>query len=99
MALVGSVRDIHRGKQAEIDLRKLHGELEQRVNERTHRLEEANTALRLMLKKEEEVNNRKIKPPEIVYSQLNPEISNYTFVSQNIIRVEPVLAVSGDWAR
>ncbi len=57
MAVVCSVRDIHRGKQAEIDLRKLHGELEQRVNERTHRLEEANTALRLMLKKEEEVKS------------------------------------------
>jgi PAS domain S-box-containing protein len=57
MALVGSVRDIHRGKQAEIELRKLHGELEMRVNERTQKLEEANTALRLMLKKEEEVKS------------------------------------------
>ena len=55
LALVSSVRDIHRGKQAEIELRKLHDELEKRINKRTHSLEEANTALRLMLKKEEEV--------------------------------------------
>ncbi len=55
IAVIGSVRDIHRRKQAEIELQQLHNELEQKVKERTRSLEEANTALRLMLKKELEV--------------------------------------------
>ncbi len=51
IAVVGSLRDIHRRKQAEMELKKFHDELEEKVKERTRSLEEANTALRLMLKK------------------------------------------------
>ena len=51
------MRDIHSQKQAEIELKKLHEELEEKVRERTKSLEEANAALKLMLKKEEEIRN------------------------------------------
>jgi len=56
-AVVGNVRDIHEQKLAELELQKLREELESKVAERTRSLEETNTALRLMLKKEEEVKN------------------------------------------
>jgi len=55
VAVVGNVIDIHKRKQAEHELQELHDELERKVKERTHSLEEYNTALRLMLRKEEEV--------------------------------------------
>lgn len=54
-AVIGNVIDIDKRKQAELDLQKLHDELERKVKERTRSLEEYNTALRLMLRKEEEV--------------------------------------------
>jgi len=57
VAVIGNMRDIHSQKQAEIELKKLHEELEEKVNERTKSLEEANTALKVMLKKEEEIRN------------------------------------------
>jgi PAS domain S-box-containing protein len=52
---VGITRDIHKQKLAEISLQKLHRELESIVQQRTESLEEANSALRLMLRREEEV--------------------------------------------
>ncbi len=53
-AIVGTIRDISREKQAEEDLRKAKEQLESKVRERTASLEEANTALRVLLKKREE---------------------------------------------
>jgi len=52
MAVIGNMRDIHSQKQAEMELKKLHEKLEEKVKERTKSLEEANTALKVMLKKE-----------------------------------------------
>ena len=57
MAVIGNMRDIHSQKQAEMELKKLHEKLEEKVKERTKSLEEANTALKVMLKKEEEIRN------------------------------------------
>jgi PAS domain S-box-containing protein len=57
IAVIGNLRDIHNRKQAEMELKKLHEELEEKVKERTMSLEEANSALKVMLKKEEEVRN------------------------------------------
>jgi len=57
VAVVGNVRDIHKQKLAELELQRLREKLETKVEERTRSLEETNTALRLMLKKEEEVKN------------------------------------------
>jgi PAS domain S-box-containing protein len=48
------IRDITERKRAEEALRKAHGELERMVRERTANLEEANTALRVLLKRREE---------------------------------------------
>jgi len=53
-AIVGTIRDITKEKQAEEDLRKAKEQLESKVKERTASLEEANTALRVLLKKREE---------------------------------------------
>ena len=55
VAAIGHVRDIHKGKQAEIELQSLYGELEKKVKERTLTLKEYNAALKLMLKKEGEI--------------------------------------------
>ena len=55
--VVGSIRDIHRGKQSEMELQKLREELEAKVQERTLSLEEHNMALRLMLRKEQEIKS------------------------------------------
>jgi len=55
VSVIGIVRDIHKRKQAEIALQNLHNELEEKIRERTESLHEANAALRLMLKREEEV--------------------------------------------
>ncbi len=52
--IVGSLRDISERKQAEELLRKAHGELELKVKDRTKDLEEANTALRVLLKNRED---------------------------------------------
>lgn len=54
VAVVGTIRDITKEKQAEEDLRKVKEQLEYKVKERTASLEEANTALRVLLKKREE---------------------------------------------
>jgi PAS domain S-box-containing protein len=48
------IRDITERKKAEEAQRRIHEELEQMVRERTANLEEANTALRVLLKKREE---------------------------------------------
>jgi len=48
------IRDITQRKKAEEALRKVHEELERKVRERTLNLEEANTALRVLLKKRDE---------------------------------------------
>jgi len=53
--VVGSVRDIHKAKQSELDLQKLRDELEKKIQDRTLSLEEHNMALRLMLRKEHEI--------------------------------------------
>lgn len=47
---LGIARDITRRKKAEADLREAHAQLEQKVKDRTTRLEEANTALRVLLR-------------------------------------------------
>jgi len=54
MAIVGTIRDITKEKQAEENLRKVKEQLESKVKERTASLEEANTALRVLLRKREE---------------------------------------------
>jgi len=51
MALIGNVRDIHKQKQAELELHKLRNELERKVKERTISLEETNAALKVLLEK------------------------------------------------
>lgn len=51
VAVVGNVRDIHKQKLAQLELKKLRKDLEKKVAERTLRLQEANSALRIMLKK------------------------------------------------
>jgi PAS domain S-box-containing protein len=48
------IRDITERKKAEEALRKVHEELERKVRERTLNLEEANTALRVLLRKRDE---------------------------------------------
>ncbi|MBW1903582.1 MAG: PAS domain-containing protein [Deltaproteobacteria bacterium] len=53
--IVGSIRDIHTGKQSKIELQRLRDELEKKVQERTLSLDEHNMALRLMLRKEQEI--------------------------------------------
>ncbi len=55
IVVVGGIRDIHKGKQSEMELQKLREELERKVQERTLSLEEHNMALRLMLRKEQEI--------------------------------------------
>jgi PAS domain S-box-containing protein len=57
-AIVGITRDIHRRKQTELALQKLHDDLEKKIVERTASLEKANTALTLMLKKEQELKTQ-----------------------------------------
>lgn len=54
VAIVGTIRDIIKEKQAEEDLRKVREQLESKVKERTASLEEANTALRVLLRRREE---------------------------------------------
>ena len=54
VAIVGTLRDITKEKKAEEELQKAKAELESKVKERTASLEEANTALRVLLKKREE---------------------------------------------
>ncbi len=54
VAIVGTIRDITKEKQAEEDLRNTKEQLESKVKERTASLEEANTALRVLLRKREE---------------------------------------------
>ncbi len=55
VAAIGHVRNIHKLKQAEIELQSLYGELEKKVEERTITIEEYNAALKLMLRKENEI--------------------------------------------
>jgi len=55
VAVIGNVRDIHDQKQAEMKLQELHEALEVKVKQRTNSLEEVNNALKVMLKKEEEI--------------------------------------------
>ncbi len=50
VAVVGNVRDITRLKQTEKELKKLHSGLEKKVKERTASMEEANTALKVLLR-------------------------------------------------
>ncbi len=54
---VAAIRDISERKKSEEKLRKYHDQLEELVERRTEALEDANTALRIMLKKEDEVKN------------------------------------------
>ncbi len=51
---LGIARDITDRKYAEAELRRAHSELEKKVRERTANLEEANTALRVLLRSREE---------------------------------------------
>ncbi|MCK5783807.1 MAG: PAS domain S-box protein [Desulfobacterales bacterium] len=51
VAVIGNIRDVTKRKQAEEELRKFHGELEKKVTDRTFHLEEANTALKVLLQK------------------------------------------------
>ncbi len=53
--ILSIIRDISDRKKLENELRKYHEELEEMVKERTISLEEANTALRVMLKREDEI--------------------------------------------
>jgi PAS domain S-box-containing protein len=48
--VLGIARDITRRKKAENSLKKAHAQLEQKIQQRTKSLEEANTALRVLLK-------------------------------------------------
>ncbi len=49
-AVVGNVRDINKQKHAEDEIKKLHEDLEKKVEKRTASLSEANTALRVLIK-------------------------------------------------
>jgi DNA-binding CsgD family transcriptional regulator len=53
--LIGNVRNIHKRKVTEMELERLKAKLESTVTDRTASLDEANSALRLMLKKENEL--------------------------------------------
>ncbi len=55
VAIVLNTKDIHRRKQAELALQELRDELETKITTRTASLKEANSALTLMLKKEQEL--------------------------------------------
>ncbi len=57
-AIIGITRDIHRRKQTELALQKLYDDQEKKIRERTASLEKANTALTLMLKKEQELKTK-----------------------------------------
>jgi PAS domain S-box-containing protein len=77
----GCCRDITKRREAEQELRKAHNELEIRVQERTAELEtktnnlkEVNTALRVMLKKKDEV---KTEIEEKMVSNVNEQIMPY----------------------
>lgn len=54
LAVVGTIRDISKQKQVEEELRKVKEQLESKVKERTASLEEANIALRVLLRRREE---------------------------------------------
>lgn len=54
MASILIIRDITERKKAEAALREVHDELERKVRERTLNLEEANAALRVLLRKRDE---------------------------------------------
>ncbi|MCP4600335.1 MAG: PAS domain S-box protein [Proteobacteria bacterium] len=51
---IETLLDVSQRKQAEVELLKVHEALEEKVRERTRSLEEANIALRVLLKKREE---------------------------------------------
>jgi len=72
--IVGSIRDIHTAKQAEIELQQLRDELEKKVRDRTLSLDEHNMALRLMLRKEQEI---KLEFEEKVLSNVKELVSPY----------------------
>ena len=54
-AAIGHVRDIHNQKQTDLELQSLYKELEKKVEERTITIAEYNAALKLMLRKEDEI--------------------------------------------
>jgi PAS domain S-box-containing protein len=58
--VLGIARDITRRKKAEASLKKAHALLEQKVKERTRSLEEANTALRVLLR-EHQTSQKKLE--------------------------------------
>jgi PAS domain S-box-containing protein len=72
--IVGSIRDIHTAKQAEMELQQLRDELEKKVRDRTLSLDEHNMALRLMLRKEQEI---KLEFEEKVLSNVKELVSPY----------------------
>ncbi len=51
---VGSARDVTAERETDLKLKKFNKELEKRIKERTSRLEDVNTALRVLLKKRDE---------------------------------------------